>query len=57
MDAQTYSFCTKDERLYPHGTEQCISGRCMLCAEGQWKERIDVCSPAETTESDMIPSI
>lgn len=57
MDAQTYSFCQNDNRLYPHGTEQCISGKCMLCVDGQWKERIEVCTSPVMTESGLMGSI
>jgi hypothetical protein len=57
MDAQTYNFCANDDRLYPHGTEQCISGRCMLCVEGQWKERIEVCSSSAMTEADLVGKV
>jgi hypothetical protein len=39
------AFCTHEEKIYPHGTEECIAGKCKICSDGDWKERVDVCAP------------
>lgn len=52
MKRKTQSFCTHDNRIYPHGTEECIAGKCKVCSDGDWKERVQVCSPvSERTKS------
>jgi hypothetical protein len=38
------NFFTYMDIVYPHGTEECVAGKCQICVAGEWKERIELCA-------------
>jgi len=50
MEKKSKEFCTHDGKIYPHGTEDCISGKCKICSAGEWKERVQKCVPSNSGE-------
>lgn len=50
MEKKSKEFCTHDGKIYPHGTEDCISGKCKICSSGEWKERVQKCTPKNSGE-------
>lgn len=40
--------CMFEDKLYPHASDQCIKGKCMICRDGNWLERVDVCALSKT---------
>lgn len=31
--------CALEDRIIAHGSEYCVSEKCVVCCEGKWKER------------------
>lgn len=46
MEKKNKEFCTHKSKIYPHGSEDCIAGKCMICSFGEWKERVQQCTPS-----------
>jgi hypothetical protein len=48
MERRDPKACVLENKLYPHGSDECIKGKCMICRDGDWLERIDVCPSLRT---------
>ena len=44
MERREPKVCAYEGKVYPHGSDECIKSKCMICADGEWRERIDACT-------------
>lgn len=40
--------CKYKDQLQSHGSEICIAGKCMICNNGKWEDRVEMFPPTKS---------